>query len=59
MSGMFLADHFPVVVLFDSGASHTFISNAYVSRCGFEVSNLKQGYRIVAPGSPIEVNRIV
>src|SRR5438105_126187 len=59
MSGMFLADHFPAVVLFDSGASHTFISNAYVSRCGFEVSNLKQGYRIVAPGSPIEVNRIV
>ena len=30
-----------------------------MSRCGFEVSNLKQGYRIVAPGSPIDVNRIV
>src|SRR5207247_61327 len=59
MSGMFLANRFPAVVLFDSGASHTFISDAYVSRCGFEVSNLKQGYQIIAPGSLIDVNRVI
>jgi len=57
MLGMFLADRFLAVVLFDSGASHTFFSDAYVSRCGFEVSNLKQGYRNIAPGSLIDVNK--
>ena len=56
MTGMFLADWHPAVVLFDSDASHTFISDSYASRCGFEISNLKQGYRIIALGSPIVVN---
>ena len=59
MSGTFLTDGHPAVVLFDSGASHTFISNSYASSCGFEISNLKQSYRIIAPGSPIVINRIV
>jgi len=59
MTGTFLADGHPAVVLFDSGASHTFISNSYAFSCGFEISNLKQSYRIIAPGSPIVINRIV
>ena len=59
MTGTFLADGHPAVVLFDSSASHTFISNAYASRCGFEISSIKQSYRIIAPGSSIVINRIV
>ncbi len=59
MTGTFLADGHPAVVLFDSGASHTFISNSYASRCGFEISNMKQSYRIIAPGAPIVINHIV
>ena len=32
MAGMFSIDHCPATVLFDSGASHTFISEACVAR---------------------------
>src|SRR6266540_5099470 len=59
MMGTFLTDGHPAVVLFDSGASHTFISNSIASRCGFEISDMKQSYWIIAPGSPIVINRIV
>ena len=59
MSGTFLADRHPAVVSFDSGASHTFISNSYASRCGFEIGNMEQSYQIIAPGSPIVINQIV
>ena len=56
MTGTFLADGHPAVVLFDSGASHTFISNSYASKRGFEISNMKQSYQIIALGSPIIIN---
>jgi hypothetical protein len=32
MAGTFSVNHYPVTVLFDSGASHTFISQACVER---------------------------
>jgi len=37
MAGTFSVNDLPVTVLFDSGASHTFISNECASRLGLEV----------------------
>ena len=59
MTGTFLTDGNPAVVPFDSGASHTFISHSYASRCGFEIINMEQSYQIIAPDSPIVINQIV
>jgi len=59
MTGTFLTDGHLAVVLFDSGASHTFISHSYASRCGFEIINMEQSYQIIAPDSPIVINQIV
>ena len=40
MAGMFSIDHCPATVLFDSGASHTFISEACVARHQLRVTYL-------------------
>ena len=36
MAGMFLANGYPAIILFDSGASHTFISTACVAKINLE-----------------------
>ncbi|WVZ80274.1 hypothetical protein U9M48_027765, partial [Paspalum notatum var. saurae] len=40
----------PTVVLFDSGASFTFISEAYALKQGYDIIELKQDYHITAAG---------
>jgi len=41
MTGTFSVNQCPVVVLFDSGASHTFISEACVARLSLQVTHMK------------------
>ncbi|WVZ90087.1 LOW QUALITY PROTEIN: hypothetical protein U9M48_036418 [Paspalum notatum var. saurae] len=49
----------PTVVLFDSEATHTFISKSYASKHGLKVSKLKENYHITAPDSPIDTSLVV
>ncbi|WVZ80980.1 hypothetical protein U9M48_028410 [Paspalum notatum var. saurae] len=49
----------PTVVLFDSGATHTFISKSYALKHGIEMSKIKENYHITAPGSPIDTSLVV
>ncbi|WVZ71107.1 hypothetical protein U9M48_019728 [Paspalum notatum var. saurae] len=49
----------PAVVLFDSGATHTFISKSYALKHGLKMSKLKENYHITAPGSPIDTSLVV
>ncbi|WVZ84506.1 hypothetical protein U9M48_031535 [Paspalum notatum var. saurae] len=53
LAGTFLVNDHPTVVLFDSGASFTFISKAYALKHGYEITELKQKYRITAAASSI------
>ncbi|WVZ94009.1 hypothetical protein U9M48_039953 [Paspalum notatum var. saurae] len=46
-------------MLFDSGATHTFISQSYASKHGIKTSCIKESYNISAPGNPINTNLIV
>ncbi|WVZ70733.1 hypothetical protein U9M48_019376 [Paspalum notatum var. saurae] len=55
----FLVNTNPTVVLFDSGASFTFISEAYALKHGYDIIELKQDYHIIAAGSAIITNHMV
>jgi len=59
-AGMFLVNQHPAVVLFDSGASHSFMSQAFASKHGQHVVDLYQGkFCISATGNQISTNQLV
>ncbi|WVZ97999.1 hypothetical protein U9M48_043492 [Paspalum notatum var. saurae] len=59
LAGTFLVNDHPTVVLFDLGATFSFISKAYALKHGYEITELKQKYHITAAGSSISTNHIV
>ncbi|WVZ76683.1 hypothetical protein U9M48_024636 [Paspalum notatum var. saurae] len=59
LAGTFLVNDHPTVVLFDSGATFSFISKVYALKHGYEIIELKQRYHITAAGSSISTNHIV
>ena len=59
LASIFLVNKHPTVVLFDFGATHTFISRSYATKHGYHIDNMKAKYHITAPGSPIDTSQIV
>ncbi|WVZ64522.1 LOW QUALITY PROTEIN: hypothetical protein U9M48_014024, partial [Paspalum notatum var. saurae] len=59
LAGTFSVNGHPTVVLFDSGAIHTFITQSYASKHEIKTSCIKESYNISAPGNPINTNLIV
>ncbi|MCQ8064026.1 reverse transcriptase domain-containing protein, partial [Salmonella enterica] len=59
MTGTFLVLNQAVVVLFDSGASHSFIGSKARERCGLSVGHTKEPYVIATPGGRITSDQIV
>jgi hypothetical protein len=59
MSGTFFIHHKPVVTLFDSGATHSFISNNCSTRIGLDLCPTKGSYMISTPGGKITSNQMV
>jgi hypothetical protein len=53
MMGMFLVSNHPVVILFDSGASHTFISKNFVEKYCIHCTESREGFVIHSPGGRI------
>jgi hypothetical protein len=51
--GMFLVANHPTVILFDSGASHTFISKNFVEKHCIPCTESREGFIIHAPGGQI------
>ena len=59
-AGMFLVNKYPAVVLFDSGASHSFMSQAFASRHGQEIIEVnKGGFNISSAGGTVITKKIV
>ena len=59
-AGMFLVNKHPTIVLFDSGASHSFMSQAFVSKYDQKIIEVnKGGYSISSAGATISTNQIV
>ncbi|WVZ76471.1 hypothetical protein U9M48_024447, partial [Paspalum notatum var. saurae] len=53
LAGTFTVNGHPAVVLFDSGATHTFLSKSYALKHGIKMYKLKEDYHITAPSSPV------
>jgi hypothetical protein len=49
MMGMFLVANHPAVILFDSGASHTFISKKFVEKYCIPCTESREGFIIHSP----------
>ena len=59
-AGMFLVNKHPLIVLFDFGASHSFMSQIFASKHDQRVVTVdKGGYCISAVGNNISTNQIV
>ena len=59
-AGMFLVNKHPAIVLFDSGASHSFMSQAFASRHDQKIVEVsKGGYSINSAGATISTNKLV
>jgi hypothetical protein len=59
-AGKFLVNDHPAVVLFDSGASHSFVSSTFASEHKLNVITIaKGGYCISATGNNILTNQVV
>jgi hypothetical protein len=53
MMGTFLVANYPAVILFDSGASHTFISKAFVEKHFIHYTKSREEFVIHSPGCRI------
>ena len=51
LAGMFTIDSHPAYVLFDSGASHSFMSMGFVERHNLSLLTIPYAYKICTTGS--------
>jgi hypothetical protein len=58
-AGMFPVNQHLAVVLFDSGSSHSFMSQAFAQKHSQPVTDLGYGYRISSAGADVLTNRVV
>jgi hypothetical protein len=58
MTGTFSINHHPVIVLFDSGATHSFVSAKYGTKIGLDIYPTNGDYKITTPGGKILSNQI-
>jgi hypothetical protein len=58
MTGTFSINHLPVIVLFDSGATHSFISLKCGTKLGLDLYPTSGAYVIATPGGKISSNQV-
>lgn len=59
MAGTFSVRGQPTIVLFDSGASHNFISTRYMAKMGFRPEETREPFLIASSGGRIASDRLV
>jgi hypothetical protein len=58
-TNMFSINNHPAVVLFDSGSSHSFVSEAFIKRYEQNIVELECSYRISSAGADLLTNQII
>jgi hypothetical protein len=56
--GMFLASSHPTIVLFDMGASHSFISSIFVAKHHLPISIMKHTMLVSSPGGEMRTKHM-
>jgi hypothetical protein len=56
--GMFLTSSHPTTILFDSGASHSFITSIFVPKHNLPIANMKHTMLVSSPGSEMRTKII-
>jgi hypothetical protein len=56
--GMFLTSSHPATILFDSGASHSFISSSFVARHNLLIATIKYTMLVSSPGGEMRTKHI-
>jgi hypothetical protein len=59
LAGTFSLNEYPVVTLFDSGATHDFISKACTQRCQLVIQHIDTPYMISTPEGKIVTKQMV
>jgi hypothetical protein len=58
MTGTFSINYHPVTVLFDTGATHSFISTKFGTKIGLDIYPINGVYMITTPGGNISSNQV-
>jgi hypothetical protein len=58
MTGIFSVFNQPILILFDSGASHSFISQKFSAKCQLPFYHAKGSFMIATPGGKIATNQL-
>jgi hypothetical protein len=56
--GMFLASSHPTTIIFDSGASHSFISSSFVAKHSLPIATMKHTILVGSPGGEMRTKHI-
>jgi hypothetical protein len=56
--GMFLASLHPATILFDSGASHSFVSSSFLAKHSLPIATMKHTMLVSSPGGEIRTKHI-
>jgi hypothetical protein len=56
--GMFLVSSYPTTVLFDSGASHSFLSSSFVVKHNLPIATMKHTMLVSSPGGEMRIKHI-
>ena len=59
MTGTFSVNHKAVVILFDSGASYSFIIAKFGAKAALDFCHTKGSYMISTPGGKVASNQII
>jgi predicted aspartyl protease len=59
MTGTFSIHHKPAVILFDSGASHSFVSAKFSAKMGLDFYHTSKSYMIATLGGKIASNQLI
>jgi hypothetical protein len=59
LAGTFFLNECPIIILFDSGASHDFMSFTCAKKAKLSLVALEAPYVIITPGGQVDLERVV